>query len=105
MNNPDIDKLLKQNGKNITIEGDYFISSMPIKDLISSMDEVPKRYKTIAKGLPYRDFITVGILTNKLALKNKTDVKTLGNIVPDNWIYVHNKNIKMWTKNIENKGM
>ena len=92
----------RKNGKNITIEGDYFISSMPIKDLISSMDEVPKRYKTIAKGLPYRDFITVGILTNKLALKNKTDVKTLGNIVPDNWIYVHNKNIKMCRMQIYN---
>ena len=92
----------RKNDKNIAMRGDCFISSMPIKDLISSMDKVPKRYKTIANGLPYRDFMTVGILTKKLALNNKTNIKTLGNIIPDNWIYIHNKNIKMCRMQIYN---
>ena len=68
---------------------------MPIKDLVEAMNDVPEKYLKIASGLPYRDYMTVGILTKKLALKNETNIKTLGNIVPDNWVYVHDKSVKM----------
>ena len=33
--------------------------------------------------LPYRDFVTVGILTEKLNLKNLTKIKTMNDLVPD----------------------
>lgn len=77
------------------IEGDYVISSMPLKDLVIGINDVPEYIQNIAKGLPYRDYMTVGVLVNKLNLKNKTNIKTIGNIVPDNWIYVHDRNVKM----------
>ncbi len=85
------------NGKKVTIKGDIFISSMPIKDLVAGFNgiNVPKQIQNIAKGLPYRDFITVGLLVDKLNLKNKTNIKTLGNIVPDCWIYVQEPEVKM----------
>ena len=85
---------LSDNNKNV-IKCDYFISSMPIKDLVTSMNNVPKEYKDIAIDLPYRDYITIGVLLNKLNLKNETNTKTINNIIPDNWVYVHNKNVKM----------
>ncbi len=80
-----------------TFEGDIFISSMPIKDLIADIDgtPVPSDINKIADGLPYRDFVTVGLLLDKLNLKNKTNIKTLGNIVPDCWIYVQDTNVKL----------
>ena len=84
-----------QNGEEITIEGDYFISSMPIKDLVAGLPGVPERCVEIAEGLPYRDYITVGVLVSHLALKNTSKIKTIGNIVPDNWVYVHDKNVNM----------
>ena len=75
---------------------DLFFSSMPVKDLIAGMGEsVPAEIREIASGLPYRDFMTVGLLVDKLKLKNKTDKKTLGNIVPDCWIYVQERDVKM----------
>ncbi len=77
------------------VEGDIFFSSMPIKDLIGSMNDVPAAVKAVAKGLPYRDFVTVGILVNRLNLKNETSMKTLGDIVPDCWIYVQDTNVKI----------
>ena len=86
------------NGKIELIEGDIFISSMPVKDLISGIkgkETVPERIKEIATGLPYVDFQTVGVLVNKMKLKNKTKMKTLGNIVPDCWIYVQEPEVKM----------
>lgn len=105
------------NGKTETIEGDIFGSSMPMNDLIADFKgtDVPKEISNIAKGLPFRDFITVGILVDKLNLENKTNIKTLGNIVPDCWIYVQEPEVKMcriqifnnWSpylvKNVENK--
>lgn len=78
-----------------TLEADIFISSMPLKDLILGMNDDNKNIKQIAKGLPYRDFITVGVYLNQLKLKNKTKIKTLGNIIPDNWIYVQEPNVKI----------
>ena len=85
------------NGNIEKIEGDIFISSMPIKDLVAGFkgEKIPSEIKEIASGLPYRDFITVGLLVNKLNLENKTDIKTLGNIVPDCWIYVQEPDVKL----------
>lgn len=86
----------ENNGIREIIEGDLFISSMPIKDLVEAMGEtVPNDVKQIAKNLPYRDFITVGLLVKKLNLKNNTKIKTVSNIVPDCWIYVQERDVKI----------
>ena len=88
----------KVNGKLEVLEADIFISSMPVKDLVVAMankQEIDKEALEIAKGLPYRDFITAGLLIKRLNLKNKTKMKTMGNIVPDCWIYVQEPDVKM----------
>ena len=79
------------------INGDIFISSMPLKDLVAGIkgQTIPQNIANIASGLPYRDFVTVGLLVPKLALKNETEIKTMGNIVPDCWIYVQDTNVKL----------
>ena len=75
---------------------DYYISTMPVKDLIKGMgDEPPKIVSDVAEQLPYRDFITVGLLVDKLLLENKTKHKTLNNIVPDCWIYIQERDVKI----------
>ncbi len=85
------------NNKIETIEADYVVSSMPINDLVDSFYDidVPQDIKEIADGLPFVDFMTVGVLVDKLNLKNETNIKTLGNIVPDNWIYIQEPDVKM----------
>ena len=87
----------KKDGHYVSIEGDIFISTMPLKDLVCGMqgEEIPQEMIRIAKGLPYRDFMTVGLLVNKMNLKNETDIKTLGNIIPDCWIYVHEPKVQL----------
>ena len=74
---------------------DYLVSSMPIKDLANSIEEFPEEEKEIAVNLPYRDFITVGLLLKRLEIENKTDIKTINNNVPDCWIYVQERNVKL----------
>ncbi len=82
-------------GKEVEIDGDIVISSMPIKDLVAGMNDVPADPARIAAGLPYRDYMTLGVLVPKLNLENKTKIKTIGNIVPDNWVYVQDRTVKM----------
>lgn len=86
----------EHNGNVITQEADIVLSSMPLKDLVFSMkNQVPKDIVRIAEGLPYRDFVTVGLLVPSLELINKTAIKTLNNIVPDCWIYVQDTDVKL----------
>lgn len=74
---------------------DAVFSSMPLKQLVSALDEVPAEVSDIASGLPYRDFVTVGLLVDRLNLKNETKIPTLGDIVPDCWIYVQDATVRM----------
>lgn len=74
---------------------DYLISSMAIKDLINALPEPPANIHRIANELPYRDFITVGLLMNKLELVNKTKMPTINNNVPDCWIYIQDRGVKL----------
>ena len=75
----------KKDGKKKRISIDWLISSMPIKDLIHDMGiNVPKRVRTIAEKLPYRDFRTIGILAKKTKSK-----------LPDSWIYIQEPGVKM----------
>ena len=82
-------------GKEYTMDGDYIISSMPVKDLVAGMNDVPANEARIAAGLPYRDYMTLGVLVTDIKLKNQTDIKTINNLVPDCWVYVQDRNVKL----------
>lgn len=83
-------------GEEEEVTGDIFLSTMPLKDLVIDMeDRVPEPIYQIADGLPYRDFVTVGLLIDKLNLKNKTKIKTWNDRIPDCWIYVQDTGVKL----------
>ena len=56
---------------------------------------VPDPVRSIAAALPYRDFITVGVCTKKLRITNQTKIRTWQNRVPDTWIYVQERDVKV----------
>lgn len=85
----------KEEKKSISIEGDYFFSTMPIVDLVRGMEGVPNNVREIANGLQYRDFITVGLLLKKMKIQNETKTPSLNNIVPDNWIYIQERDVRI----------
>lgn len=88
--------VIENGGKRATLSADYYFSSMPVKDLIEGMGEtVPSEVQRIAGALPYRDFITVGLLVDRLNLKNETKIRTVANIVPDCWIYIQERDVKI----------
>lgn len=80
----------------VVIPCDAVFSSMPVKDLVAAFGGgAPREVAKIASELPYRDFITVGLLVDRLAIPNKTKLKTVNNIVPDTWIYVQERDVRM----------
>jgi len=76
---------------------DHFFSTMPVKQLLTHMQPAPPANITaIANGLLYRDFITVGLLMNKLKIrKDSTQPESSTNIVKDNWIYIQEREVKV----------
>lgn len=85
----------RQDGADVVIPADAVISSMPLKDLVQGMNDVPAEPARIAAGLPYRDYMTLGVLVKELLPKNMTNLTTVGNIVPDCWVYVQDCHVKM----------
>jgi protoporphyrinogen oxidase len=72
-------------------KGDFFVSSMPVKDLVAAMGAgVPERVRTVARGLAYRDFLTVGLLLGER--EGRDGAATL---LPDNWIYVQESDVRL----------
>lgn len=86
-----------ENNEEIILDADIVISTMPIKDLFESIneEEVPREVRDVALNLHYRDFMTCGILLNKLAIQNNTNIKTINNLIPDTWVYVQDKGVKL----------
>lgn len=76
----------KPDGTRERKECDIFLSSMPVKDLVASLRgiEIPERIRRLAATLPYRDFMTVGVLVKKLTKK-----------LEDNWIYIQESGVKL----------
>lgn len=84
------------NGELSCFGGDYFFSTMPVKDLVAGLGrEVPAEARSVAERLPYRDFISVGLLLKKLKIKNDTKIKTINDIIPDTWIYIQEPGVKL----------
>ena len=76
-------------GERITFAGDYFISTMPVRDLIRGLSpQPPPEVVEVSEGLMYRDFITVGLLAKKLSVTEKD-----GAALRDNWIYIQEPDV------------
>jgi protoporphyrinogen oxidase/nucleoside-diphosphate-sugar epimerase len=67
-----------------TFPADYFISSMPIAELVTVLDPpAPAAIRMAASKLKHRDFLIVTLILEG------TD------IFPDNWIYIHSPEVKV----------
>jgi protoporphyrinogen oxidase len=68
----------------VRIEGQHFISTMPVRTLLNSMEPAPPAHvSNAANGLLYRDFLTVALILDK------------DDLFPDNWIYIHTPGVKV----------
>ena len=71
-------------GDECDVEGDQFLSSMPIRTLIRCLDPLPpQEVVEAANSLRYRDFLTVALIIDR------------EDLFPDNWIYIHSNEVRV----------
>ncbi len=79
-------------GEARVFRGQWYFSTMPVKELIANMTpSAPHEIQEIARGLQYRDFITVGLLCERLSLHDVTANGTAA--IRDNWIYIQEPDV------------
>jgi protoporphyrinogen oxidase len=82
-------RVRKDDGTETDIKADFVFSTMPVRSLIRSLDTpIPAEVKQIAEGLQYRNFVTVGLLYDKLRVKEAD-----GSPIRDNWIYIQEPDV------------
>ncbi len=75
---------------------DYFISTMPVRDLIAFLRPPDAQVQRVADQLPYRDFMTAGLLLRRMKSSADAGDKRLRNgMPPDNWIYIQEPDVRM----------
>jgi protoporphyrinogen oxidase len=88
-----IEALNTQTGQLESLEGDYFISTMPVQELIAGIKgNVPEEVKEVAAGLMYRDFVYAGVLVKKMTTAT----------LKDSWVYIQESNVKVARMQIYN---
>jgi Protoporphyrinogen oxidase len=76
-------------GERRTFAGDYFFSTMPMRELVQAIDApVPENVREVSEGLQYRDFITVGLLVDRLKVREPD-----GGLLRDTWIYIQEPDV------------
>ncbi len=79
-------------GRPHTFAADYFFSTMPIRELIQAIEHgatvVPDNVRQVSDGLIYRDFITIGLLVDRLSITEPD-----GGLLKDNWIYIQEPDV------------
>ncbi|MDR1331293.1 MAG: NAD(P)/FAD-dependent oxidoreductase [Tannerella sp.] len=88
---------VERDGRTENVACDYFLSSMPVCDLVAAIEgiSVPADVRRIAAGLPYRDFITVGLLVKRMKAGSGGRAQVDGNRTPDTWIYIQERDVKI----------
>ncbi len=83
-------------GHVVELRGEYVISTMPVKDLVAGMQPpAPPDVGEIAAALPYRDFITVGLLVSRMRANPQAQSTRADNMPPDNWIYIQERDVRI----------
>ncbi|HEV2700990.1 MAG TPA: NAD(P)/FAD-dependent oxidoreductase [Steroidobacteraceae bacterium] len=71
---------------------DQLISTMPVKELAALLQPQDPQVLRIASQLPYRDFMTAGLLVRRM----RGDHRGAPNgMPPDNWIYIQEPDVKL----------
>lgn len=76
----------ESSGELRSVPCEYFVSTMPVKELAELLKPEDPTVAQIAGALPYRDFMTAGLL-----LKRMQGASALA----DNWIYVQEPDVKL----------
>jgi protoporphyrinogen oxidase len=77
------------------VDCDAFVSTMPIRTLVEQLAPADIAVNRVAQGLPYRDFMTAGLVVRGMTRTGKDGVAKPGATPRDNWIYVQEPDVRL----------
>jgi protoporphyrinogen oxidase len=84
----------EQSGQHEDLLCDFFLSSLPVRELVAMVDPPPlANVREVAAGLRYRDFVTVGLLLDRLHVIERG--KSPQTSIRDNWVYVQDAGVRV----------
>jgi len=91
-----VDVLDELSGAVTRVPCDYFISTLPVRDLVEFLRPSDAVVGRIARALPYRDFMTAGLLVRRMkrAADQRIGCQENG-MPPDTWIYIQESDVKV----------
>ncbi len=89
-----VDVLDESTGQHTRVACDHVISTMPVRDLVHLLEPDDPQIARIAADLPYRDFMTAGLLVKRMS-PTGSDAANANGMPPDNWIYVQEPDVKL----------
>lgn len=81
-------------GETRRVPCDAFFSTMPVRELVDQLAPADERVRRIAHGLPYRDFMTAGIVVRKMG-GSRGGTTGRHRFPPDNWIYIQEPDVRI----------
>jgi protoporphyrinogen oxidase len=84
-----------QDGSVRTIPCDFMLSTLPIRELASQLKPQDADIGRIAGALPYRDFMTAGLLVKRMRPTRTAGALTANGMPADNWIYIQEPDVKL----------
>lgn len=78
-----------------TIACDFMVSTMPVRDLAAQLKPEDPEVVRVAGALPYRDFITAGLLVRRMRQTRTAGALTANGMPADNWIYIQEPDVKL----------
>jgi len=91
-----VDVLDRESGELRRVDCSELVSTMPVKDLLECMTPAAAPGPlSIAAALPYRDFITAGLLVPRMFLPANAGSSSPEGMPPDNWIYIQEPEVKL----------
>jgi len=80
-----------EHGETRFFKADFVFSTMPVKELVGALDcDIPSNVAEVSQGLMYRDFLTVGLLVDRLKVN---DGDCGSRQLKDNWIYIQEPDV------------
>jgi protoporphyrinogen oxidase len=74
---------------------DHFVSTLPVRELTSLLKPDEAHIATIAGSLPYRDFMTVGLLVRRMNTLGQGGPTAQNGMPRDNWIYIQEPDVRI----------
>jgi protoporphyrinogen oxidase len=82
-------------GEQRRVPCDALVSTLPLAELTTLLRPADDTLNKVARDLPYRDFMTAGLVVKKMESSANRGSSSFEQFPPDNWIYIQEPDVRI----------